>query len=776
MLKKPSQFFNSDRPPIQESFNNIDKNSEAFQSLKQNIGKINSIYDVSETLEQYRQSVDEVNTLSKEVEGLREELKKFLTTEDLDRAMMGQCVLIDQTISDVQKKVKTINNTKLVEIREEVTETTNQINEFLEQELPKYRRLFFDSEVRNDKKYEQYKESVNASFENSVKEFENHIDEVKQNVEQLCEDVTSRVSGINSKSLSDIIENVKELGEKQESKYKKIILDGQVSEGRKYQQLEENVNSRCDDLASIIGELTEKVSLFEGDNTDIVNTLNEKINDVASIKKSFSNVKKSFAEQSKNFENYTKEIVEEVESLKVDIARNESHIKNQEAYVVGYEGYKQQIDEKINHFKQEITRQQVSDKELREAVQSYQDNLDEELKQIAEKVVEQQTYNEYYQGKAESRQEKIESFTESYRKEIESKVSDIQKDILRSDADLRIQNSNIADIKESVQSAIKKLNYDEIEKKNYQLASKIKYLEEVFEKFNQRQILNESIITEPPTVNNGDPLTPLDQNFVTFDQLNSHYKTFINRIQQQLSTLGGGGETRLEFLDDVDRDSVKVDGKVLAYQASTGKFIGVTNAGGGGGSGITTAEVRDAIQGYYGYTTDYYTVGVANTVQTIGAGVTTLIQPQVAAVYQYMPTIMSDVSTNPYVGSGATIGTGQTEFSLAGLSSGASCIVRVALAFNPDEDNTNLDIQLKFTTNTATQGTGLTNFVTLKENALIMTTGGDQQYISENVFSFFVGTTLEGTTQENAGSFSIEVIPSNDGELEVLAVTVNVVA
>ena len=139
MLKKPSQFFNSDRPPIQESFNNIDKNSEAFQSLKQNIGKINSIYDVSETLEQYRQSVEEVNTLSEEVQELRTELKKFLTSEDLDRAMMGQCVLIDQTIADVQQKVKTINNSKLNEIREEVTEATNQVNEFLEEELPKYK-------------------------------------------------------------------------------------------------------------------------------------------------------------------------------------------------------------------------------------------------------------------------------------------------------------------------------------------------------------------------------------------------------------------------------------------------------------------------------------------------------------------------------------------------------------------------------------------------------------------------------------------------------------
>ena len=268
-----------------------------------------------------------------------------------------------------------------------------------------------------------------------------------------------------------------------------------------------------------------------------------------------------------------------------------------------------------------------------------------------------------------------------------------------------------------------------------------------------------------------------DQNFATLNDLQSHYRDFLGKIQQQLSTLGGGGETRLEFLDDVDRDSVKVDGKVIAYQASTGKFIGVTNAGGGGGGGIAnTSDVRDAIQGYYGYTTDYYTVGVANTTQFVGAGETTMIMPQVAALYQYMPTIMSGINTNPYVGSGATIGTGQTEFSLAGLSSGASCIVRTALAFDPDEDNTNLDIQLKFTTNTATQGTGLTNFTIMKENALIMQVGGEQQYISENLFSFFVGTTLEGTTQSDAGSFRIEVIPSSDGDLEVLAVTVNVVA
>ena len=124
--------------------------------------------------------------------------------------------------------------------------------------------------------------------------------------------------------------------------------------------------------------------------------------------------------------------------------------------------------------------------------------------------------------------------------------------------------------------------YSSFEEKNHRLLEKINYLEEVFNKFNEKTILNEGLLNEPPTVKTSDPLTPLDQNFVTLDQLQEHYRTFINRIQQQLSTLGGGGETRLEFLDDVDRNSAKTDGYVLAYQASTGKFIGTSVSGGGG--------------------------------------------------------------------------------------------------------------------------------------------------------------------------------------------------
>jgi hypothetical protein len=58
------------------------------------------------------------------------------------------------------------------------------------------------------------------------------------------------------------------------------------------------------------------------------------------------------------------------------------------------------------------------------------------------------------------------------------------------------------------------------------------------------------LLAEPSTVKQQqDPLTPLDQKFATLDDLQKHYSLFLSRIQQQLSTLGGGGETNLAYMD-----------------------------------------------------------------------------------------------------------------------------------------------------------------------------------------------------------------------------------
>ena len=164
--------------------------------------------------------------------------------------------------------------------------------------------------------------------------------------------------------------------------------------------------------------------------------------------------------------------------------------------------------------------------------------------------------------------------SENTRDELDKKIVDLEVEILKNESHIEKQNKNIEDIHGDVKSAIKRLNLEELESKNYKLGKKVKYLEEVFEKFNEKEILTENIITEPSSTNNNDSLTPLDKNFVTLDQLQNHYKLFINRIQQQLATFGGGGETRFEFLDDVDRDSAKDNGKFLKYDSSIGKWVG----------------------------------------------------------------------------------------------------------------------------------------------------------------------------------------------------------
>jgi len=74
-------------------------------------------------------------------------------------------------------------------------------------------------------------------------------------------------------------------------------------------------------------------------------------------------------------------------------------------------------------------------------------------------------------------------------------------------------------------------------------------IEEVSDKMEEEPKQPLGLLANPPDVKTPDPLTPLDQDFVTKKEMENHYKLFLNRIQQQLSTLGGGGEANITFLD-----------------------------------------------------------------------------------------------------------------------------------------------------------------------------------------------------------------------------------
>ena len=217
---------------------------------------------------------------------------------------------------------------------------------------------------------------------------------------------------------------------------------------------------------------------------------------------------------------------EEVKNLKISI--------NEDLQI--YEDHKHNIENKISDLEIEITK---SKKYLKE-------NLEEQNQEFLQ--VKKDIRNDFYY----------------FHEEFKTVVDKIN---------LESEIKSSLDVEEVKNLKISILN--ELEEKNIQLSNKVKYLEEIFEKFNEKEFLNEGLINITPDSDNSDPLTPLDKKYVTLDQLQDHYRIFVNRVQQQLATLGGSGETRLKHLDDIvgiATNAAAYDGGYLRYDDSLKKF------------------------------------------------------------------------------------------------------------------------------------------------------------------------------------------------------------
>jgi hypothetical protein len=338
LLRKPSEYFKEDenisvdngvKNLVESSEVEVNTFSEAFNLFKENVSKIETLSEYSETLDDYKLNIEKVNFLSEKIESIETEIQNFLTRKDLDIAVMSQLFVVEQSIKEIQSKVKSINQRTLTEIRLDASNLTKVVNNFINDEVPKYRKSLVETEVRSS---------------NLCRELENTVNQT--------------VTDIN-----------------------------------------EFVDNKYDEVSGLIVEINES------------------------------------------------------------IVRNESYLKS--------------------------------------------------------------------------------------------------------------RNQTLEDLQEHILTTFSEINLEKIEKKNRELSKKIRYIEEVFEKFDENKILNENLLSEPPSTTNQDPLTPLDKNFVTLNQLQEHYRLFINRIQQQLASIGGSGETKLKYLDDVvgiaTNPSV-YDGKFLRYK------------------------------------------------------------------------------------------------------------------------------------------------------------------------------------------------------------------
>jgi hypothetical protein len=105
------------------------------------------------------------------------------------------------------------------------------------------------------------------------------------------------------------------------------------------------------------------------------------------------------------------------------------------------------------------------------------------------------------------------------------------------------------------------------------------------------------------------------------DKSEKTFKSWQTIVNNQLSSIGGGGEVWLRHLNDVDRTSTRVDGAYLKYNAATKKWIGAV---GGGSSGVQTITLTGDVTGTgtASFVTTLKNVGAAGTYNNSATSVT----------------------------------------------------------------------------------------------------------------------------------------------------------
>ena len=300
-------------------------------------------------------------------------------------------------------------------------------------------------------------------------------------------------------------------------------------------------------------------------------------NDIQSIREEIGKVKEIVVNEIPDF-SWVDRTFKTIDDDFIKISDNISTLKENVNLSLGQ--LSETVDIKRFESKVEIDGLGKNFTELNKNFQEAKDNIWKELRQSSLKIWE---YHKEFKDDDRKLKKQINGEYNSLKQNLEEQLKKVNQESVKTD---ELLLKYFAELKEQVSTFPEVKYYDnEIVDVRKEIGSVKVDINELYKivrniKSSQKD-LKEGLLNISPDTKNSDPLTPLDKNFATLDDLQNHYRLFINRIQQQLASIGGGGETRLEFLDDVDRDSAKVNGRFLKYDSASDKWIG---AAGGGGS------------------------------------------------------------------------------------------------------------------------------------------------------------------------------------------------
>ena len=554
-LKNPSDFFNdTNKTPldqIKEEYDSarpekIEKVSEAFDAFKDNLNHIKSLSDFTNTFDSFKENLEKVETVSQEISIIKEDLKELIRKEDLDSAMMAQLLFVQEAISKIESKISSINGETENKIKEDFSSLSNSVESFIDIDVPKYKKLVSESEVRVDDRFIKFKEEIKENFDTIKSDTSKEVANALETVEGLNENIISDIKSDFRKTTKEVNNTVSDLVEKELPKYKKFFAETEIRTEEKIKTSIDSYQERIESLNATVKEFTE-VEIPKYNNLLIENKIKSE-EEVKELEEKVLSRVNSVTEklESLRFEELQTvvgEYKEEINSISKTYESLYKDFKKREIYE----------NKKLEDYSGEI---QKFDKKFR----FIEETVKEDLNEIQNVLV--QSNKSYHSG--------LKNEVGKFRNKISQQMKDLEVNFTVNESHIKKQNENIGNLQEEIKEVLDKLQLDVLEDKNKKLVERINYIEDTISKFNEdsvKSFLKEDNPNLPgdPSNRSSDPLTPLDQKFVTLDQLQEHYRLFINRVQQQISTIGGGGETRLQYLDDIAGISTNIG----AYEGMT---------------------------------------------------------------------------------------------------------------------------------------------------------------------------------------------------------------
>ena len=210
------------------------------------------------------------------------------------------------------------------------------------------------------------------------------------------------------------------------------------------------------------------------------------------------------------------------------------------------------------------------DRKLKKAILGEQNKIKQTLEKQIKKFTDESVKTDkvilsYFEELKESVEEKVNSIPEV--KYYDEQIDDLQSDVKSVKTDIKGLVSELYKIAVVIKKQQKALSEADL--------TRGKKAEKLVE-----GLLNEPPNTKESSGRQADPLTPMDQKFATLQDLSNHYRLFINRVQTQLSTMGGGGAGFIKDLDDVTFDQTTGTNKLLIYDGA--KWVGIASTAVGG--------------------------------------------------------------------------------------------------------------------------------------------------------------------------------------------------